>query len=83
MTIIHFFNKQKSNKQFTINQPHYSEDDEYSNQNQQNYSINLPNNKQNNIDKPDNIYQPEIFEQYMHSEQTRQTSQPFPQRQRT
>ena len=40
-----------------------------------------PRNNNLNIDQSDPIYQPDIFEPYTQSEQTRQSRQPFPLRQ--
>ena len=70
-------NRNPTNKQLTRNQPHYSEDEEYFHQNQLHYK-NIPRkNNWKNIDQPLNIYQPDNFEPYMSSEQTRQTEQPL------
>ena len=73
--IIHFFkqNKNPTNNLFTRSQPKYSEDEDYFNQNLQRYN-NIPQKNWNdNCDQPHYFYQPEIFETYMNSEQTRQT----------
>ena len=69
--MIRFFNQNKNikNKQIKKNQSHYSEDEDYFNQNLQHY-INLQNNNWN-ADQLDKIYQPDIFEYYTHSKQTR------------
>ena len=40
-----------------------------------------PQNNNWNIDQPDPVYQPDIFEPYTKSEQTRQSRQLFPPRQ--
>ena len=61
-----------TNKHQTRNQPHYSEDEDYFSQNQQRYSTNQLN-KNWNIDQPDPIYQPDLFQSYTRNEQTRQT----------
>ena len=65
-----------TNKQFTRRQPHYSEDDYFFNQNKH-YSNTLRHNNWNN-ERPDPIYQPDIFDTYTHAEQTRQSYQLLP-----
>ena len=59
------------------NWPHYSEDEDFFNQP-------FHNNPQNNswkTDQTDPFYQPDIFELYTRSKQTRQSRQPFPPKQ--
>ena len=60
-----------TNKHHIRNQPHYSEDEEHYHQNQQRFNANQQNNKWN-IDQPDPIYQPDLFEAYTRNEQIRQ-----------
>ena len=75
-----FFQENKNNsnkKQFTKNQPHFSEDDEDFNQNQQQYS-NIP--RKNQWNDTDDVFQPEIFEAYLNLQQPRQTQETFSQR---
>ena len=50
-----------TNKHHIRNQPHYTEDEEDSHQNQQRFNASQQNNKWN-IDQPDPIYQPDFFE---------------------
>ena len=69
--------KNLSLRQFTRSQSHCSKDEDYFNQNKQQYS----NISRYKIDQPDNNYQPDNFEPFMNSEQTRQTQQHLPQRQ--
>ena len=71
-------NKNQTNRQSTRNQSHYSEDGDYFNQNQQHYNNFSRINNKKIIDQSDNIYQPDIFEHYMHYKQTRRTRQLFP-----
>ena len=71
-------NKNLLNKQFIRNQQHYSEDEDYFNQNQQQNS-NFPQKiNLNFIDQPDNFHQPDFSEPYMNLDETRQS---LPQRQ--
>ena len=54
-------NKNITDKHLTRNKPHYSEDEDYFSQNQQQFNTNQENNNWN-IDQPDPIYQPDLFE---------------------
>ena len=65
-------NKNMTNKHLIRFQPHYSEDEEYYHQNQQRFNANQQKN-QWNIDQPDPIYQPDLFEPNTRNKQIRQT----------
>ena len=71
--IIYFFfqNKNSTNRQFKKNQPHFSDDESYFHQNQQQYNINEQRNPWNDIDQPDDSFQPEFFGPYINSHQPR------------
>ena len=67
-----FSSKTKTKKHHIRNQLHCSEDEKYYNQNQQRFNTNQQNNNWN-IDQPDTIYQPDLFEPNTPNEQTPQT----------
>ena len=54
-----------TNRQFFINQPHYSEDEENFRPNQQQFKTNQRKNQCYNIDQPDDFFQPDVFEPHM------------------
>ena len=84
LKIIHFLNTKRNNSnkwQFIRSQPHYSEVEDYVHKIQQHHNIIQQKNHWNDINQPDDIFQPDIFEPYMNSQQPRQITQQSSQRQ--
>ena len=67
-------------KQFTRNQPHYSEDEDYF-QPKPTTIYHKSTKNSWNIDQPDPICQPDLFELYTRNAKTRQSRQNFPPKQ--